>query len=440
MNIGMLSWFLFQERGGVQTSTKELSEAMLARGHNITVFYKKGRHEYPTYDFSKEISFIELNVDEKETSYDLIQNEKNKIIYSNIDILITLGAIKPLSWFPYFLYKTGIPLLISERIPKLEIDEIIGLYEHHACLAAADHIHVLMEEFREAYPSFLKNKITVIPNPAPIATQTIKSNKKNRYVLMALGRHEDKQKNFSMLIEAFSLIADKFPSWDLVLGGEGKDSKSYKKLAATLGLKKRVFFPGLITDTASFYPTADLFCIPSRFEGFGRVTTEAQSFGLPVVGFADCPGTNEIIIHEENGLLAPDFTPESLSECLSLLMDAPALRREMAERTVSSLERYSAKSIFDMWEKMILDTASNKGKTKLDIIEKITEEEEFSKLFLYEILERESGLDRKIFYPLHKSIKKINFDIADINKKLKENKNSFIYTLYVKILSKISMR
>lgn len=55
------------------------------------------------------------------------------------------------------------------------------------------------------------------------------------------------------------------------------------------------------------YADADLFCTPSRVEGFGLTAIEAISCGLPVVGFAECSGINELVRHGETGLLAPEM-------------------------------------------------------------------------------------------------------------------------------------
>jgi glycosyltransferase involved in cell wall biosynthesis len=55
-------------------------------------------------------------------------------------------------------------------------------------------------------------------------------------------------------------------------------------------------------------------------EGFGLSVAEASAMGVPVVAF-DVPALNEIVIHGETGFLARPRDPESLAECLKILLE-----------------------------------------------------------------------------------------------------------------------
>ena len=70
-----------------------------------------------------------------------------------------------------------------------------------------------------------------------------------------------------------------------------------------MGLNEVVHIIDQSNDIESDYANADLFVIPSQYEGFGLVTAEASSCGLPCVGFHDAVGTNSIIQDGENGIL-----------------------------------------------------------------------------------------------------------------------------------------
>ena len=53
------------------------------------------------------------------------------------------------------------------------------------------------------------------------------------------------------------------------------------------------------------YLAASLLCHPAEHEGWGLAVTEAIAAGVPAVGFADCPGVNQLIRDGENGVLVP---------------------------------------------------------------------------------------------------------------------------------------
>jgi glycosyltransferase involved in cell wall biosynthesis len=104
------------------------------------------------------------------------------------------------------------------------------------------------------------------------------------------------------------------------------------------------------------YRLAEAFVIPSRYEAFGLVTAEAMSHGLPVVGFADCPGTNELIDHARTGLLVMPGKDRirSLAIVLSDLLGDPTLRRRLGEAGRQAIDdRFSPKYIGDLWESLL---------------------------------------------------------------------------------------
>ena len=61
---------------------------------------------------------------------------------------------------------------------------------------------------------------------------------------------------------------------------------------------------GAVTDVAAEYAAADLFCLPSRWEGFPNTVAEALAHGLPAVAYEGCAGTGDLVEPGENGLLA----------------------------------------------------------------------------------------------------------------------------------------
>lgn len=76
------------------------------------------------------------------------------------------------------------------------------------------------------------------------------------------------------------------------------------------------------------FEQADFFILPSRAECYGLVFAEAQSYGLPCLGF-DAHGVPGVVAHGETGLLFPPDLPahEAANQVLALTLDLARYRR-----------------------------------------------------------------------------------------------------------------
>ncbi|MEA9355918.1 glycosyltransferase family 1 protein [Bacteriovorax sp. PP10] len=112
----------------------------------------------------------------------------------------------------------------------------------------------------------------------------------DRPFILNVGAFEER-KNQLALIEAYAKITNQVEQ-DLVLIGNGKKYlESCKKKAEDLGLANRIHFLSNIpfNELPVFYQTADLFCFPSHFEGFGLPIVEALFSKTPVItSFGSC--------------------------------------------------------------------------------------------------------------------------------------------------------
>ncbi len=88
-----------------------------------------------------------------------------------------------------------------------------------------------------------------------------------------------------------------------------------------LDLEQRITFVGSVADLAAEYREADVFVLPSLFEGYGMVFAEALSFGLPIV--AARAGAVPALVSAEAGILVPPQDSDSLAEALSTLLSNP---------------------------------------------------------------------------------------------------------------------
>ena len=82
-----------------------------------------------------------------------------------------------------------------------------------------------------------------------------------------------------------------------------------------IGLAGRVHFLGQVSDPERLYPAFDLFCLPSRAEGFPRSLIEAQACGIPVIA-SDVGGSREAVC-PQTGWLVPAGDDAALAASLT---------------------------------------------------------------------------------------------------------------------------
>lgn len=201
-------------------------------------------------------------------------------------------------------------------------------------------------------------QVPVIPNaalwPLPMQAPRITPEsicQSERLIVLAVGRASE-EKQFGLLLEVFHSLANQYPSWDLVILGEGPQRPALQAQARMAGLEQRVFLPGRAGNVGEWYERADLYVMSSRFEGFPNTLAEAMAHGLAAVSFDCDTGPRDIIRHEVDGLLVPPGDVAGLTAALNRLMSDAALRQRFAERAVEAKERFSMERIAGMWEEL----------------------------------------------------------------------------------------
>ncbi len=157
----------------------------------------------------------------------------------------------------------------------------------------AQHVKILRFACSEKAGDFMfKNSVyTVFKNG--IDTQCFLFNKADRdeirneldfsqdtKVYIHIGRYS-KTKNHPFLVEIFEEILKKDSNARLLLVGEGELEEEIRTLVKQKGLEKEIIFMGVRKDINKLYSCADVFLLPSLYEGLPFVLVEAQYEGLP---------------------------------------------------------------------------------------------------------------------------------------------------------------
>ena len=211
-------------------------------------------------------------------------------------------------------------------------------------LKRLDRFVVLTEEDKASWTEL--SNVEVIPDPLAFDIDQVSPLTNKRVI--AVGRYVY-QKGFDLLLQAWKMIEQQHPDWELVIYGMG-DRMPYEQIITELQIDRtRCHLNGSTSDIKAEYLNSSLFVFSSRFEGFGMVLIEAMACGLPVVSF-DCPcGPKDIVRHNEDGLLVPSGDTSQLADALHQMMSGERKRHSMASAAIKNVQRFKLDVICERW-------------------------------------------------------------------------------------------
>lgn len=180
---------------------------------------------------------------------------------------------------PFKRFKEG---QLHEQVKK-QLDTNVATDFWACSKPAADFL------FGEQIP---REKLRIMPNAIDIDkfvyNGTIRKSYRERYhleknfVIGHVGRF-GYAKNHEFLIKLFVEVLKKINNAILVCLGDGELLSEIQEYAKNLRVEDKTLFLGRRDDVACWYQAMDVFCLPSRTEGFPLVLVEAQASGLPCV-------------------------------------------------------------------------------------------------------------------------------------------------------------
>ncbi len=327
----------FPVKGGIENHIRQLAEAQVRRGHDVTVLVAQLRGLPATEELTNGVRVVKLRrqLDVQSAPISLSLPEAVRRWTSGADIA-HLHAPYPPGELCNWLLGSASRTVITWHSDIVRQRLLLRFYAPllRRVLRGVDGIVATSEPYMRTSPWLRPHwhKCRIVPLGVDTERFTPAHQPEvnaDNLTLLSVGR----LRYYKGLDDLIRALPD-LPFAQLRIVGSGPMQDEWKRLAAALSVAERVHFIGDVDDAAlpDCYRQADVYVIPanSRAEAFGIAILEAMASGLPVISTEVGTATSWINQHGVTGLVVPPRAPAALAEAVRTLRD-PLLRRHMGE-------------------------------------------------------------------------------------------------------------
>ena len=370
--------------GGIQNITITKANGLAQMGHQVWIIVTDNKYP-PLHPVDPKVQVINLDINYFEDDWKskfyviksiLIKRKKHKKAIAKVlndinpDVIISTGTSEK-NFLPNIRLNST-PIFIREihnqkgyrlshaRSLFEKIMAIIGnWYDYSWNINKYDQIVILTNEDKEL--NWQNNsKVSVINNPVTFDTNIKTALLTNKKIITA-GRLVY-QKNHKSLINAWKIVNQKHPDWQLEIWGDGVLKNELSKLINTLGLNNKVLLMGYTNDIISRMLQASGCVLSSLYEGISLVLIEAMSCGLPVISYSCQCGPKDLIEHGKNGFLCEVNDETKLAEYICSIIEDDKLRIRMGQASKKKSEEFRIEKIATQWTNLFQTLINNKNK------------------------------------------------------------------------------
>ena len=249
-----------------------------------------------------------------------------------------LGNTKTIGWI-----HNSFEALLREGSPYLGTEL---KYHYGRQMQKLDEVVVLYQQDAEMYQRAFGFRPSTIYNPLTLKPGLRSDGQQKRF--LAVGRFSPKHKGFDLLIQAFALYAKNHQDWNLDIVGDGPEKEQLEHMIAENGLDERIKLHPFTNNIQSYYSSASIYVLSSRWEGMPLVLVEAMSHGLPVIA-SDIPTCQEVL-----GDFGIFFKNGDIQELAQRLEDATRLDwQQESDEAINIAQRFDVNRIAGQWVQLL---------------------------------------------------------------------------------------
>lgn len=264
--------------GGVEKMSLDLAKGLADRGHGVTILSLDQDSDTAFFDWPENVSWRKVGIGdpEKRASFAIRLKRVFAIrkIIKELRPQVGLGfQVGSFALMRLASIGLGMQSVAAERNSPDLFDYIskgkLKRFFSNIILGTSTRIAIQFEGYKSKYPRWLKNKLVVTPNWVQLAPEVASSNHSTKFNILFVGRLTF-QKNVEVLLNVMNYLPENF---ELTIIGAGPDLSRLR--AKALESDRRIVFKDPQTDLRADYLSANVLCMPSRWEGFPNVVAEA---------------------------------------------------------------------------------------------------------------------------------------------------------------------
>ena len=338
--------------GGAERVIAQLANYFTEKDITCRIITTENREVmYPLHE-KIDVVAIGKKSDNKAIDRILRYKEIRKIVQANKpDVILTMPEDTGI-YAILALIGTGIPVYVSERnnpwvMPDVKITRLL----RKVAYPFAKGIIFQTQMAKSFFPEYIQKKGVVLQNPVDATRIPEPYIGERKKVFAAVGRLEP-QKNFPMLIKAFSEFHKEEKDYQLIIYGEGKERTNLEKLIKQLNLEGAVILPGRNKDVLNAINDYAAFILSSNYEGKPNVLIEAMCMGMPVIS-TDCPsgGPRELIHNGENGLLIDVNNVEEMKRAMKQIVGGRG--ETLGKKAYLTGKKLTDPYVFEEWKNVL---------------------------------------------------------------------------------------
>lgn len=353
----------------------EMFIAIAEKGHTLHIvcredFYSdENNHKnikvYPIKKFNGIKKYL-LIKDMYQVGSIIIKENSIDLVYSHIltPLGITAATLGLIYKKPFFHWLCGDGRVQASEVPfmKRVVGDLIDKYIHTRATKMISCCDWVAEEQSIPHKIDWREKYELTPNSVNIqrfATQTkdYRVEFKNDYPIIIYASRLSSRKGADIFIDAVTQLIDEDVKLNAFIGGAGDFESYLKDKIKSSKYPNQIKYLGQIpsSELPNYFKSSDIFCVPARYQGFGRVYIEAMASGLAVLT-TNLICTRKIIDNGIDGLLV-EPNVEDVKKGIIKLLEDKNLREKLSKNAVEKVKEYTidkiAKNYIDIWENNI---------------------------------------------------------------------------------------
>lgn len=339
--------------GGTERITFNLASALADSG-NYDVCVLNSQPRKPTFPISEKVKYITLKPARRfpHPLVSRISDIRRLISRKQIDVAISIEALTGITLLPAII-GTGVKSICWEHANYYQTQNSrwTKLIRKIWLRQAAAYV-VLTQRDRRNFETHEKPRCPIVQIYNPVEAGVAPEYDSNSNRIISVG-HLVPIKQFHLIPEIFSKIADKHPDWTWHIYGEGPERPHIESEIAKYNLQDRIILAGASRNIDEAYAKSAVCVLTSRMEGLPTVLIEAQIHHLPCVAFDIQTGPDEIIAHGVNGNLVKAYDTDSMARQINNLIESKEQRISMSNHANLLLHNFNPRSITETWSSLL---------------------------------------------------------------------------------------